>query len=291
MTRQAVVVGVDATAAGAVAAATGWAVAHVQDSPCRLIHVVGAPSAPALTAASATHPDLHAGLIAAARTRVADVLRDEVPDEAISALDVRVGNPAWELRRAVEEASAGLLVLGGKHHTPPIRWLGGSTAHNAVRIIDVPLLVAAAPAVRFSRVIVAIDLSEAAAPTLTEAAAFAAMFGASLRVLTVVEPLPAIPDVGVQADLSEQYRVAETEARALVDRIVARDDVEIHVASGSPARTIADQAADWEADLAVVGSHGKGWVDRVLLGSTTERLLNRMPCSTLVIPVHGRSEA
>jgi len=34
----------------------------------------------------------------------------------------------------------------------------------------------------------------------------------------------------------------------------------------------------------VVGSHGKGWVDRLLLGSTTERLLDQLPASLLVVP-------
>ena len=40
----------------------------------------------------------------------------------------------------------------------------------------------------------------------------------------------------------------------------------------------------WGADLVVLGSHGKGWVDRMLLGSTTERLLSHLPTSMLVIP-------
>jgi hypothetical protein len=34
-----------------------------------------------------------------------------------------------------------------------------------------------------------------------------------------------------------------------------------------------------------VGSHGKGWVDRALLGTVTERLLNQLPVSLLVVPV------
>jgi len=35
----------------------------------------------------------------------------------------------------------------------------------------------------------------------------------------------------------------------------------------------------------VVGSHGKGWAQRVLLGSVTERLINHLPTSLLVAPV------
>jgi len=34
-----------------------------------------------------------------------------------------------------------------------------------------------------------------------------------------------------------------------------------------------------------VGSHGKGWVDRLIIGSVTEDLLNDLPTGVLVIPV------
>jgi nucleotide-binding universal stress UspA family protein len=49
--------------------------------------------------------------------------------------------------------------------------------------------------------------------------------------------------------------------------------------------TIVSAAHEWKADLIVVGTHGRNWVDRVLIGSVTERLLNRLPTSMLVIPV------
>jgi hypothetical protein len=34
-----------------------------------------------------------------------------------------------------------------------------------------------------------------------------------------------------------------------------------------------------------VGSHGKGWVDGLIIGSVTEDLLNNLPCAVLVVPV------
>jgi nucleotide-binding universal stress UspA family protein len=46
-----------------------------------------------------------------------------------------------------------------------------------------------------------------------------------------------------------------------------------------------NEAAAWRADVVVVGSHGKGWVDRLLIGSVTEDLLNNLPCAVLVVPV------
>lgn len=291
MRRQPVIVGVDASPAGVLAATTGWAVAAAGDVPCRLVHAVRLPSGRAAeSVADADSSEIVNGLLAKSRTEIVATIRDHVPPEALDALDIRIGNPAWVLRRAIEEASAHLLVLGGKHHAAPIRWFGGSTAHHAVRMIDVPLLVVSAPVTRFTRVLVATDLSDAALPTLEHAREFAALFKAAVSILTVVEPMPSIPDVGVQIDMSTQLQTAEEEMRALVTRLAWSERPGIAVETGSPARTIADQAATWGADLVVVGSHGKGWVDRVLLGSTTERLLNRLPCSTLVIPVHGPAD-
>jgi nucleotide-binding universal stress UspA family protein len=230
-------------------------------------------------------------LLDSVRTELAGQLEQHLPAEALANLEVHVGEPGWILGKALDETSARLLVLGGKHHAAPIRWFGGSTAHNAVRSLEVPVLVAAAPVTGFTRVLVALDLSEAAVPTLDAAMTFAELFNAELRVLSVVEPLPSIPDVDVQVDEGEHFRSIEREIQSLLANVGDGLTVDTVVQSGSAARMIADQAGSWNADLVVVGSHGKGVVDRVLLGSTTERLLNKLPCSILVIPVHEPKRA
>jgi nucleotide-binding universal stress UspA family protein len=51
--------------------------------------------------------------------------------------------------------------------------------------------------------------------------------------------------------------------------------------------TLLREATDWSADVLVVGSHGKGWAQRILLGSVTERLLNDLPTSLLIAPVEA----
>jgi nucleotide-binding universal stress UspA family protein len=226
-------------------------------------------------------------LLMTERQTICDTLAGQVPGEALDCIDVRMGNPAWVLDQAVGEYEAGLLVLGGKHHAAPVRWFGGSTVHHTVRTVDVPLLVTTPTVAGFSKIIVAIDLSDATPATLTGAIQFATPLTAQLRVLHVVEPLPSIPDVGIQLDEGEHLRLAEVGVRELVDELRPELPLEQAVRCGAPARTVAEEATQWGADLVVVGSHGKGWVDRVLLGSTTERLLNRLPCSVLVIPIRS----
>jgi nucleotide-binding universal stress UspA family protein len=194
MAQSPVIVGVDPTPAGALAATVGCAVAGAMEAPCHLVHVVREPAGLSRGKAESTErADTLDRFLDATRSALERSLAPHLTASALEHLDVHIGNPAWVLGQVARDDGARLLVLGGKHHSAAVRWFGGSTAHHAVRTIDVPLLVAAAPKTRFDRVLVACDLSDASAPTLEAARAFGRPFGARLRMLTVVEPLPAIP--------------------------------------------------------------------------------------------------
>jgi nucleotide-binding universal stress UspA family protein len=180
---------------------------------------------------------------------------------------------------------AGLIVLGGKHHATLARWLGGSTAHHVVRKLDVPLLVTGSGSIEVKRILAAVDLSFAAGPTLEIAQDFTELFDAKLCAAHVVEPLPIGTEIPIPFDVDEMA----TRTRERLNRDIwpqmRLPNVEKVLRIGRIAETLAEEAAAWEADLLVVGSHGKGWVDRLLLGSTTERLINSLPASLLVVPV------
>jgi len=292
MAWQPVVVGVDASPEGAMAATVGWTVAQRAEVPCHLLHVMREPSHLAFGGRAAEEGErITQQLLQAEREAIQEAQAGQIPAEALARLEVRMGNPAWILAQAVSEYNAGLLVLGGKHHAAPVRWFGGSTVHHTVRTVDVPLLVTTPGTTTLAKALVAIDLSDATAATLAGAVAFAAPFVTEMRVLHVVEPLPSIPDVGIQLDEGEHLRLAEAGTAELVASLELDAPLEHVVRCGAPARTVAEEAAQWAADLVIVGSHGKGWVDRVLLGSTTERLLNRLPCSVLVIPIRSPTPA
>ena len=56
-----------------------------------------------------------------------------------------------------------------------------------------------------------------------------------------------------------------------------------HVRTGSPADAIAQLASDVEADLVVVGTHGRPGARRFVLGSVAERTMRLAPCPVLVV--------
>jgi len=132
-----------------------------------------------------------------------------------------------------------------------------------------------------------VDLSDAAGPTIQAAERLARLFGASLHVLHVVEPLPIIPDTPLQYNDDEVYRRSEEHLAQYVWPLIAYPGATTGVRRGTAADAITAEVADRQAEVVVFGSHGKGWVDRMLIGSVTERVLSALPCSMLIIPVIG----
>lgn len=284
-----VVAGVDTSPESAVAATLAWRMAREAGTDCVLVHGTQRVSdIPAMVPATTDLRELTAHFTAAARQRVETALRDRVPSEALQQLKVRLDNPTWALRHAVEEHRAGLVLLGGKRRGAATRWLGGSTAHHAIRTLDVPVLVTAGDDAPFRRVLAAVDLSYAAGPTIEMALRLTRLFEAELRLLHVVEGIPdfmaSAPSVLNEV---EYHRQAEARFAAIVADLVNDTPAESIVRTGSPADVIADESDRWGADLVIVGSHGKGWVDRVIIGSTAERLLNRLPTATLIVSVRA----
>lgn len=273
-----VMVGVDGSPESVKAAAFAWRLAAAARAECRLLHAV--PDAwladyPGLPAPSR---DVLDDVLEASRQRITQSLSGAVPVAVGEKLDVRFGRAELVLRAAAERSRAQLVVLGGKHHTVLGRTFGGSTAHHLVRTLDRPLLVVGAT-VPAHRVLAAVDLSPAARPTLALARRVASLLDAELRVVHVVEPVRLPLTIGLVVDEDEVYRRSveafERMGHGVGERVVRR---------GEAVQTLAAEVTAWGADLLVMGSHGKGWVDRMLIGSVTERLLSLLPVSVLVVP-------
>ena len=279
-----IVVGVDGSPESAWAAAVGADMAKAAGTSCHLVHATrDVAAALALAESPERAEQWNASLIAQVRERAQHGLWGVVPTELVESVALRDGRASVVLKEVAAELDAGLVVLGGKRHSIFGRWLAGSTGLDVARTTEVPLLVTGGARVPIRRVLAAADLSGAAQPTIEAAERYAGLFGAELRVLSVIEPLPAIPEAP-NYDLTEYYAALEDQLKRRVWSLVRSPQVEKVMRYGMPVDTILGEAAAWPADLAVVGSHGKGWVDRLLIGSVTERLLNQLPTSLLVVP-------
>jgi nucleotide-binding universal stress UspA family protein len=73
------------------------------------------------------------------------------------------------------------------------------------------------------------------------------------------------------------------EAVKVIKDNAAGTDVETHVLEGNPAVEITKFANDNGVDLIVMGTLGKSGIDRILLGSTAEKVIRIANCPVLVI--------
>ncbi|HXL34630.1 MAG TPA: universal stress protein [Gemmatimonadales bacterium] len=275
-----IVVGVDASFEAAEAVAFATRTAQRTGTGVQLVHAIR----DALASSQVPDSRYRSALIEQSRAQLVAVLRASLPQEVLAILSVRLGPTAAVLKQVAADVAAELVVLGGKHHSALGRWLGGSTSLNVARTTDVPLLVTAGRATAVHRVLVAVDLSGAAAPTLAAAQRYAELFGAELRAVSVLEPLPVMPEITPPYDVTEYDAMSEELVQRELWPLISSRSVEKVVRHGTAVATISQEVADWRADLLVVGSHGKGWAQRLLLGSVTEQLLNHLPTSLLVVP-------
>lgn len=290
-----ILVGVDESPQAAAAAALAARLAKALRAECTPVHAVRemwlAFAEEEIVDRSA---ELQAALVDASRREVAAALRGHVAEDTLRRLIVRPGSPAAVLRDVARDVAADAVVLGGKHHMALRRWAGGSTAHNCVRTIGLPVLVvgprAEAAGTPFGRILGAVDLSEAAAPVAATVRELAADLGAELRALCVIEPPLPLPDVTSVLTPSQYSRLAERTLSRRVWPLFHGSEAKTVARQGPVMETIREEAAAWSADLLVVGSHGKGWGERLILGSATEGLLEDLPTSLLVVPVRAPAE-
>jgi nucleotide-binding universal stress UspA family protein len=145
---------------------------------------------------------------------------------------------------------------------------------------------------KLNRIVVATDFSDVSLVALE--AAFNLDLGndATLYLLHVLETPGGIDPIAgwVRPSNTELYEEAMDRLDSTIPENSLKEmKIERHVVTGSPVREIARFAKEKEADMIVVGTHGRTGVARVLMGSTAESLLRESPCQVLVVKPHVTS--
>lgn len=138
----------------------------------------------------------------------------------------------------------------------------------------------------FKTIVVATDFSDQSTLALEYARVLATRFGAGLRVLHVVEvptvlaaevPLPDVEAAAERAIAEARRKIAKTLARLPEGNTIGQ------VLVGQPADTIVQYASDHDADLVVMGTHGRGGFAHFLVGSVAERVVRSAPCPVFTV--------
>ncbi len=137
------------------------------------------------------------------------------------------------------------------------------------------------PQFTLSRVLCPTDFSDFSTAAASYAAALAAPYGGTLRLLHVAPPGDAGDTAPITPQRVECYKALEKEAERIRRPGLA---IEVDVREGSPVHETLAAAADWGANLIVLGTHGRGGMERLVLGSVAEKLLRKAQCAVLAVP-------
>ena len=139
-------------------------------------------------------------------------------------------------------------------------------------------------------ILVPTDFSEASQAALEYAKGLAVAFGSSIHVVHVMEDLlahawSAEVYVASMPNLREEIEKEAHErlAAMLSDDERARFSVKTVVVAGSPFLEIVRYAKTNDIDLIVIGTHGRGPIAHMLLGSVAERVVRKSPCPVLTV--------
>ncbi|MBS1989923.1 MAG: universal stress protein [Cyanobacteria bacterium SZAS LIN-2] len=246
--------------------------------------------------------------VEAARKLVADIvekLKKAHPEADVSG-EVLDGAPAIELLHCSREWPAHLIVVGshGRSGLSEL-WLGSVSrailthAPCAVRIVRNTSKDASSA----QNVLLAIDDSEHSEHLVEHVLALPWAVGTRFQCLHVVPELNVDvlldPDTGFATTLAQHYDDQLHSEKKRVAKVVEKIDsafgqsvATAHVALGEPRKQILEHAANWPADLIMVGSHGRRGFELLVMGSVSEAVATQAKCAVEVtrMPVKRKAK-
>lgn len=185
-----------------------------------------------------------------------------------------------------KEVEADLIVVGATERGGLSRAVLGTTAGRVIRTASAPVLINRRADDRgLRRVLMTTDLSELSGRVHQLGTRLASLLGDAdedIRTLLVLDEDLATLATGA-ADFVEKVENSEL-APFLAQWSPGGVEIAGRVRLGDPAEEILAEIEEWNADLVVVGTHGRSGLSRILIGSVAEAVARRAACDVLVIP-------
>jgi nucleotide-binding universal stress UspA family protein len=214
-----------------------------------------------------------------------------------SEIVVRQGNPVSEILQQAEQMSADLLVIGTHGRSGFERLFLGSVTEKVLRKAPCPVLTvppsterALGQPVLFKTILCPLDFSPSSTRALKYALSLAKEADARLTLLHVIESSLESAHVGDLAHFTvgEYGRHVQNDAFTRLRAAIPAEarvwsTPEEFVTMGKAYREILRVATETDAELIVMGVQGRGTVDLMLFGSTTNEVIRRACCPVLTL--------
>jgi universal stress protein E len=196
--------------------------------------------------------------------------------------------------------TADLVVKDTHHHSLAKRTFLTNTDWHLIRTCPVPLLLTkAAPWSAKPRLVAAVDPGHANdkpavldGRILEYATALSQRLGGEMHVVHAYVPVAILASAGpgnppmIMTASADEFAEEEQEKRERVLKLAAPCGVStahVHVELGSPVEVLPRLSSMLHADIVAMGAISRSAIRRVLIGSTAEDVLDRLPCDALII--------
>lgn len=201
---------------------------------------------------------------------------------------LKEGSPIDVITKAASKVNSSLLVLGAGNGSEKQNFKLGTTTERIIQKSEKPVFVIKEnTTLNISQILCPVDFSQASRRALTNAIIIAKKFKAPLTILSVCEAMSK------SWFSSNEIKDLENKARIKKHKIKFDDflkDFSLNglkwtseIPLGNPADEILNTVSKKSIDLLVMGSAGKTGLNRLILGSVTEKVIREVPCSFMTI--------
>jgi nucleotide-binding universal stress UspA family protein len=253
---------------------------------------------PGMVMAEDTIQETEDAMEAEARHMVTEVARRfAAPDLTVETQVVR-GRASAALLDEVSMLKADLIVLGNRGRGPFESAVLGSVSAEVVDLSHRPVLVARRD--HIGRILLGEDGSKSAAAAAATIRRWAVLHGARIKVLSVADIDPQWNPWLIGSALREAHAAGATKLHEQHEELARKTaaglkkaglQTENEVNDGNPAHRLVETAVNWDADLIVLGTHGRSGLGAPLVGSVARAVLYHAPCSVLIVPTPNHRSA
>lgn len=269
----------------------GLELARAHDAEVTLVHALRLPSL--ATPYVPIPPDIDVEIERKAIERLAEIQGSLEKAGSKIATEIRHDEPAVALRDAAIHWQADLVVLGTRGHSRLEHLLLGSVAERVISISPAPVLSVHPEDFDrhrpLRRILVPTDFSEEAHRSANVALDLIGARGKGELILAHAYHMPV--EYSAYGALPTSWNFAEEAERSAKEALGKRArelsssgwKVTTEVAEGPPAGVIVRLAAEHEADLIAMGTHGRSGLRELVLGSVAKHVVLRAPCPVLTV--------
>jgi nucleotide-binding universal stress UspA family protein len=257
-------------------------IAKAYKSKLVIAHIIDLPAVTPYGETMVDPQELRLRVEQTTNAHLADILA-HIPDINWE-LHISIGYPAKEILQIVTDTEATILVAATHVRSGLERLLLGSVSRKLMFTLKVPFLIVpgSLPIERSAlhaseSILVACDFSEDSDIAISWGFDFARTFSAKLTLATVVEQSQL--DQILTNDPQKEHAVAEKLVDDLTQKLWSfvpedlKDRAQVKVLAGHPHDELNKYAILNHVDLIVMGVHGRGFIENIMVGSTTDRLV------------------